>query len=606
MSSTDGRSELRGTRRAVLASVAAASAAGTSGCVKRLRNVVGREPSRQISLEIKTVPADSDPYASRIARHLAENLETAGVAARVVPVEVEELYRQVLINQQFDLYVGQYPEARHLDPDSLYGLLHSRFSSESGWQNPFGYTNLTVDELLEEQRTTAGKARREAAAELQRTVAQTVPFLTVAFPDVLCAVRTDRFTKWRTFGPNSAVGLLSLERLPGADFSSDFASDGAELRLATTDPRITENRNPIAAEFRRLGTFIDLLYDSLCRRYSGTVNPWLAETVTWATDGRAPTVNVRLRDGLSWHDGTPLTADDVAFTYAFLADTTLGADEGSIPAPRFRGRVSLVDNVSVTDDRTVRIRFLPGSEAVADRALTIPLLPEHVWSEKTGKASIAGIEVNGETTEALIWNNPNPVGSGPFRFERSKPDESLVLSLFDDHFLVRDRGGEDPTGLPARPAFDRLRVQVVSSDVSAVELVSNDDADATISNLSAETVPRIARSPDLDLIAHRSQSFYHVGFNARQAPLSNPRFRHTVARLVDKSFLVRDVFGWYAAPAASPLAETRWLPEDLAWAGADPVTPFLGEAGEVSPERARSAFREAGYQYSENGKLLTR
>jgi peptide/nickel transport system substrate-binding protein len=63
------------------------------------------------------------------------------------------------------------------------------------------------------------------------------------------------------------------------------------------------------------------------------------------------------------------------------------------------------------------------------------------------------------------------------------------------------------------------------------------------------------------------------------------------------------VFEGYARPAVSLLAGTDWLPGDLRWNDHDPVTPFLGSAGELDVDRARAAFRDAGYRY-EGGTLV--
>jgi peptide/nickel transport system substrate-binding protein len=99
---------------------------------------------------------------------------------------------------------------------------------------------------------------------------------------------------------------------------------------------------------------------------------------------------------------------------------------------------------------------------------------------------------------------------------------------------------------------------------------------------------------------------YHVGFNARKTPFSNVRFRRAVAQLLDKSFLVEDVFDGYAEPAASPLARHDSLVEDLQWSGTDPELPFPGTNGSLDVAAAKATFRDAGFRYTNDGKLLRR
>ncbi len=584
-------------RRLALASLAGLTV-GSAGCVKRVRNIAGHNRPERMSLAIKAPSADADPFAIGVARRLANHLQAVGVGARVVPVTVEELHRQVLIDTDFDLYVGQFPATDRIDPDELYPLLHSKFTSEAGWQNPFGYTDLGLDELLERQRRTSGDSRRRAVTDVLRHLARTLPFVVVAFPDHLTANRTDAEADWNTdSGVRTALGLLGAEPTDGEDDEEDDRT----FRLTTTDPRITENRNPLAAEFRQNGVLTGLLYDPLVHRVGERFVPWLAVDWTWSDDD-AVTATVTLRENLAWHDGESLTAEDVAFTYRLLTDTSLGEQESPVPASRFRGQSSLVDAAEAVDDRTVEVHFETGSREVALRALTVPILPEHVWGDRTDEASVVGVGGNG-VTEALVWNNSNPVGSGPLQFDSAAAGKLVALERNDDHFLGRDSPERVPPRFRGRPAFDRLVVRVTASNMSAVELVLSGEADATLSHLGPDTVPRIVRSDALELTVDTSSSFYHLGFNTRRAPLSNPRFRKAVAGLLDKTWVVNETFGGYATPAATPLAGTRWEPDDLAWDGTDPVAPFAGTDGELDAERARKAFEEVGYRYHD-GRLV--
>ncbi|GAB7009906.1 hypothetical protein JCM31271_18490 [Halorubrum trueperi] len=627
-----------------------------------------------MTLEISAAPADRDPNAIRIARHLAENLDAVGIDARINTLGQLDLRRKVLINHNFDVYVGQFRESEPFDPDAMYAFTHSKFIAEAGWQNPFGFTDVDgVDDLLESQRRT-DRGRTEVVADLQQSLCELQPFTVVAFPDPLTAVRESRFENWTNRQPLSVGGLLALERSGTTDGESSEttaggpvedetttdadadmmtadgtvddamnadmmtadgtvddgttadgtttnettveaeAADGdATLRLVTTDERITQNWNPIAAEYRHYGTFTSLLYDRLALLDDGEVIPWLAADWGLIDD---ETIEITLRDA-QWHDGSPVTADDVAFTYEFLRDTSMGSVETPIPTPTFRGRSSVVTSTSVVDDATVRLTIGDVNEAVGVRALQVPILPKDVWEERTDLATIAGFEFDIETTEAVVSNNEEPIGSGPVRFVETTPEESVVFERNPDHFLVRpDTSTGDTPGPRARiperfhgkPAFDRLEIGVMGSDIAAVQAVGDGFADATVSNLGPDSVPRIGREADARLVTGRSGGFYHVGYNTRRAPLSNPRFRGILASLIDKESLVETAFNGYAEAAASPLAASpEWVPDDLRWEddGEDPVFPFAGESGSLDAEDARSRLRDAGYRFDDDGRLLS-
>jgi peptide/nickel transport system substrate-binding protein len=611
-------------RRETLAGIGLATL--SAGCLGRTRNIAGRDGASQLTLQIDAAPADRDPNAIRVARHLAENLDAVGIDARINTLNQTDLWRKVLINQNFDMYVGQFPESEPFDPDAMYAFTHSQFVAEAGWQNPFGFTDVNgVDEQLDRQRRVEAE-RSEVVAELQRSLCELQPFTVVAFPDPLTAVHEERFEGWTNRQPLSAGALLSLDRAvttgkaaddDGAGTDENATVDGktdddATLRLLTTDGQITENWNPIAAEYRRDGTFTSLLYDQLALVDGEEAIPWLA--LEWdRVDDR--TLAITLRDA-RWHDDDPVTAADVAFTYEFLHDTSMGSVETAVPTPRFRGRSSVVQSATVVDERTVELSIDNVNDAVALRALQVPILPEHIWSDRTGVATIAGFEFDAETTEAVVSNNEDPVGSGPIRFVDASAEESVVFERNPDHFLVRansDAETDPAAGIPDRfrgkPAFDRLRIEVSPSDIAAVDAVSEGLADATVSNLGPDAAPRIGREADARLVTGHSGGFYHVGYNARRAPLSNPHFRAVLASLIDKKTVVDEAFDGYAEPAASPLAgSSEWVPTDLAWEGrdTDPIHPFAGESGTVDAEHARDLLREAGYRFDDDGQLLAR
>lgn len=591
-------------RRSALAGTGAAIA--SAGCIGRARNLAGRDRTSQLALEITTLPADSDPNAIRIARHLSEHLNEVGIDARVDTMAEADLRRSVLLNHDFDMYVGQYTETKPFDPDALYALTHSSFTAEPGWQNPFGFTELAVDDLLDEQRSADDDRRGSVVDSLQEAVCDQQPFTLVAFPDTLTAINDSRYTGWETARPTSVPGLLQLTAVEDIEEPT--------LRLTTTDERITENWNPIAAEYRRHGTFTALLYDPLARIHGGTTIPWLAADWEWTEPG---TLRIELREA-TWHDDEPLTASDVAFTYEFLTDTSMGSAETPIPTPKFRGRSSVVQETTVVDGSTVDLHVGDVNRTVGERALQLPILPEHVWEDLTDTVAVAGIEIDGDTTEALVWNNEEPVGSGPLRFADATADEEVVLERNPDHFLQRLERSEDddgeatvegvPTSYVGQPAFDSLVLEVVPSDIAGVQQVGDSLADATASNLGPDAVPRIGREADARLVSTRSAAFYHIGYNVRRAPLSNPRFRGILAGLIDKAALIDDAFDGYAEPATSPLARSPdWVPESLSFTdGADAVYPFYGDDGDLAVEEAQDAFREAGYRFNEAGELLAR
>jgi ABC-type dipeptide transport system, periplasmic component len=199
-------------RRAALAGLATALT-GTAGCVGTAQQFF--EPARgpQVSLEIKTLPTDSDPYGIEIARRLKSALETVGIDAPLTALPPSEFTDQVLTEHDFDIYVGQFPYHRQPDPDTLRALFRSSFGTDRGWQNPFGYINYRADQLLDRQRQ--AEDRFGAIADLQAVLARTQPATPIVAPEEPTGVRTDRFTNWQETGPTDPYNLLEVT--PPAD-----------------------------------------------------------------------------------------------------------------------------------------------------------------------------------------------------------------------------------------------------------------------------------------------------------------------------------------------------------------------------------------------------
>ncbi|MEF8777555.1 MAG: ABC transporter substrate-binding protein [Natronomonas sp.] len=576
-------------RRAFLAG-AAGSLAATSGCIGEIRNLAGRDRTTQLSLTIATMPASEDPYAVRIATELADNLQKAGINTLVDPIRPDVLFRDILVNHDFDLYVSRYPSRG--DPDELRSMLYSTYAEEAGWQNPFGFSDLTFDDVLDEQRLVDSDERAERIHEIQRQIIREQPFTVVCFPDHIGAVRSDRFEHWFPGGPRGPTDYLRIDRV-GSETT---------LQLLLRNNRITKNRNPIAVEHRDQGNLIGLLYDSVLRQPQGGSEPinWLAEAVEWDEDGTLSTT-IQLRE-TPWHDGETVTADDVVFTYKFLRDTSLGEFDTPVPTPWRRGRVSLVDSVDAPADHRVHIEFTTGNRSVAQRALLLPILPEHIWRERAKAADIAGMEIAGQTTDALVDSNEKAIGSGPLQFAAAEPQESLSLDVFSEHFLYTG----DDDGIPERfsnASFERIKFAIMPSHDAAVQTLVDDGADATADGLQARVVPRVIRENDLSLTTRQSDRFYHVGYNCRRSPLVDPNFRRAVARHIDRKTIVSDSLGGYGVPSETPLKGTL-VPDELRWGG-EATLPFLGSEGTLDASAAREAFQEAGYQY-EDEKLIRR
>ena len=199
-----------------------------------------------------------------------------------------------------------------------------------------------------------------------------------------------------------------------------------------------------------------ILFDTLTWKDENGIIPWLAERWDVSSDGL--TYTFTLHPNVTWHDGRPLTADDVAFSYTYYRQH---------PFPW--GASDMVDGADVVDARTVRIRlnrpFAPFLENVAG---IMPILPKHIWEP---------------VSDPLKFSGPDAVmGSGPYTFGSYK--EGTGEYQFDAN-AAYFRG---------RPTVDTLRYVLVPLAQSVVGLQTH-AADAILA-MDYDVVKAFGQGPN--------------------------------------------------------------------------------------------------------------
>ncbi|ARS91599.1 ABC transporter substrate-binding protein [Natrarchaeobaculum aegyptiacum] len=577
-------------RRGFLGGAFAIGVGGLAGCTERLWSRAEDTGPQQVQVTIKTLPADDDAIAAKILSQLRSNCQEAGINAVHEPVAEAELYRDVLLEGDYDVVVFRHPGFGEVD--ALRGLLHSDFVTERGWQNPFHFSDVTVDELLEAQ--LQEDTRESALTELFEYLNETIPYTTVAFPHQVGGARTDVDAP---VSPRRATEFLELVATEPVD-----GSRSEPLVVGVYGDGLTERLNPIVVDRNRIEGLLDLVYDPLVRQVpaedgSDPNDPeyelWLADEISWETDGRQR-ARVRLREGLTWHDGERLDANDVEFTWRFLDDTSLGDVEGGVPAPRYRTRQTLVDSMDVIGPRTLEIDFSTTVRSAATSALTCPILPEHVWDPRS-------TVIAEHQTEALVDDNEDPVGSGMYVLTEVTEDE-IELEPFDDHVL-RTGSAARPAVLDGFPQYAGIRFQIYPNAASMIEGLVEGDVDVTAGAVPPSALETVIGEPGVEVVGNRTASFYVIGYNHHHPQLGNPRFRRIFSRLVDRQHVVSELLSGYADPPTAIESLVGIPPRVGDEAGESPIAEFPGSDGEIRSERVRAMFEEIGYRY-ENDSLL--
>ncbi|APX96035.1 peptide/nickel transport system substrate-binding protein [Natronorubrum daqingense] len=575
------------TRRGFIAGGSVAAVSSLAGCFDRLWSQAETTGPDQVTMSIKTVPADDDPLAATVANRLRENFTEAGIDASHHPIAKAELHREVLLEHDYDVFVVRH---RGFDEyDSLSGLLHSQFVSERGWQNPFQFADLTVDDLLERQREASNDDRPTELVDLVEFLLEAVPYTVVAHPYRISGVQSSLEAATPPRDTPSYVDLLSDE--------NNGSLDG-RVELGVFGENLTQRLNPLTVDRNRIDGVLDLLYDPLVRQFEDDYVLWLAEDVEW-DDDNGLRADVTLREGLEWHDGEPIDADDVAFTLELIEDTSLGDAESPIPAPVYRDQQLLVESTDVYATDSISISFGSVSRDVARRVFTIPLLPEHIWADRSEI-------IANRQTEVLASDNEEPIGSGLFAFEAATEDNEVLLEPFEAH--VFSESGDRPSVLENFSHFGGLRYSIVANSGTMVDTLFDMDIDITASELPPEYVSDVQGTSGVTTTKDPSDSFYMIGYNNQHDELANPNFRRICSRLIDRETTVEDVFNDFGDPATTPaelvgMHNADFDDDDELDSLTPEVLNFPGSAGSIDTAQTRSLFEDIGYSY-DDGVLL--
>ncbi len=289
------------------------------------------------------------------------------------------------------------------------------------------------------------------------------------------------------------------------------------------------------------------------------LHPALAEA--WAPTG-AKTWRFRLRDGVRFHDGTPFSAEDVAFTLGRAPNVT--SSPGS-----FAIYTRAIERVEVIDRLTIDIHTKSPSPTLPIELSTIAIIPRHL----------------GDGVRTADFNSGvAAIGTGPFRFAEWVPGERVVLSRNDAYW------GE-------KPAWTRVVQRLIKSDSSRVASLLAGDVDA-IEYVPASAMERLRASPKLSLIATMSNRVIFLAFdhaNATSAhattldgarldanPFKDLRVRQAISAAIDRRAIIEQVMLGFGLPAGQVLPPGYDLTsERLVPAPYDPdlARRLLGDAG---------------------------
>jgi peptide/nickel transport system substrate-binding protein len=316
----------------------------------------------------------------------------------------------------------------------------------------------------------------------------------------------------------------------------------------STEP---ESINPILTTSTISANIIDLVFSRLVRYYSKEmVVPEVAEH--WETSDDGLVWTFYLRDDVSFHDGYPLNAHDVAFTYRAICDPRNNSPYAS--------RYSTVYRFETDGDYIFRV-VLKHFDVSFIHKMARPITPKYILSD---------VDINNSS-----FNN-HPIGSGPFKFQDWTDDDTITLVANKDYF---EKG---------RPFLDKVIFKAFKSQREAFEAVRSGEVDITIGLL-----PDIEFIyPSFEIYSIPKPGYYALFFNLKDPLLSDIRVRQALSFAIDKEAIIEEQLKGHGKIITGPLDVNSWA-----------YNPKVRPTS-FDPEKAILLLKEAGFKVIEGEEIL--
>ncbi|MCX8227380.1 MAG: ABC transporter substrate-binding protein [Sulfitobacter sp.] len=277
--------------------------------------------------------------------------------------------------------------------------------------------------------------------------------------------------------------------------------------------------------------------------------PYLAKSWEVSEDGLSVTLN--LVDNATFHDGKPVTSEDVAFSIMTIKENH-----------PFKSMFAPVETIETPDPLTAVIKLSQPHPALllAMSPALAPILPKHIYGD--------GQDIKSHPA------NSAPIGSGPFMLEEFTAGEAIVMKKNPNFFIE------------GRPKLDEIIIRIIKDPSALLIAMENGEADIYPFMAGAQEIKRLS---DVDALEVTADGYAAVGpinwlaFNTESPKLSDVRVRQAIGYAVDREFITKALHRGVSSPQRGPIIES---------------SPFFDEtieAYDVDLEKANALMAEAGF-----------
>ncbi|WP_460006803.1 ABC transporter substrate-binding protein [Methanogenium cariaci] len=302
-----------------------------------------------------------------------------------------------------------------------------------------------------------------------------------------------------------------------------------------------------------------LMYEGLITRnsYDGVYDNWLAED--WDVSADATVWTFTLPEDATWHDGVPVTSEDVQFTHDYIKSNGLWISSV----------LRSVDHVECPDEHTVEYHlkepYLMFKDAIS-HCPGVCVIPKHIWQN---------------VADPNHWQDPDLIGCGPFAYENRVSDQSLLMEANQDY-----HGNV--------PYVDKVVLTVIKNMDSKILALKSGEVDV-VGDLTAATAESLSGRENIAVYSIPDTRGIELSYNTQTYPANITGFRQAMRHAVDRDTIVSLVFGGYASPA-----ETTFLMPSVAHGYVNPdIQPY-----DYDMEKAATMLRAAGFDDIDNDDIL--
>jgi peptide/nickel transport system substrate-binding protein len=305
-------------------------------------------------------------------------------------------------------------------------------------------------------------------------------------------------------------------------------SGGGTLRIGWAGS--PDTLNPGAAVLAEAYTIFELVYDSMYElNLDGSFSLAVAESVDRSPDGLVYTY--KIRKGIKFHDGEPMTAKDIVFTYDFY--------KAHEDFPYLNAYTAYIDKTEAPDDYTVVVTLTEAIPNIESQLVYMYILPEHIWKDYA------------EGSAATEFENVEMIGTGPFKMVEYKQNEFVHLKANKEHFLQP-------------PKVEEVIFQTFESQDVLVQAIKSGQVDM-ITEMPATAVDALKGDPNVKVVsgAYFSPSVSDIIFNqvtpencpvadgglcTGHPALQDRNFRLALAHATDKKKMIDVILLGYGTP----------------------------------------------------------